>query len=109
MSSSDFKSSLKEMTAEFVVEMHDEWTEITLNVPAEISIKRCRYSPGCCASPAISDANIERAASSVAPEAKDLGGESGYRALRRLYECSGRSFLRDYLQRPSLRQATDDE
>ena len=35
MSSSDFKSSLKKMTAAFVVEMHDEWTEITLNVQTE--------------------------------------------------------------------------
>ena len=47
MSSSDFKSSLKQMTAEFVVEMHDEWTEITLNVPAEDLTRRCRYLPVC--------------------------------------------------------------
>ena len=77
MSSSDFKSSLKEMTAEFVVEMHDEWTEITLNVPAEDLDQALPIFAGLLRQPAISDANIERAASSVAPEAKDLGGESG--------------------------------
>ena len=35
MSSSDFKSTFEQMTAEFVVNLHDEWTEITLNVPTE--------------------------------------------------------------------------
>ena len=33
MSSSDFKSALEQMTAEFEVNLHDEWMEITLNVP----------------------------------------------------------------------------
>jgi len=76
-SSSDFKSSLKQMAAEFVVEMHDEWTEITLNVPAEDLDQALPIFAGLLREPAISDANIERAARSVAPEANDLGGESG--------------------------------
>ncbi|MCH8302822.1 MAG: insulinase family protein [Proteobacteria bacterium] len=76
-SSSDFKSSLKQMAAEFVVEMHDEWTEITLNVPAEDLDQALPIFAGLLRDPAISDANIERAARSVAPEANDLGGESG--------------------------------
>ncbi len=76
-SSSDFKSSLKQMTAEFVVEMHDEWTEITLNVPAEDLDQALPMFAGLLRHPAISGANIERAARSVAPEANDLGGESG--------------------------------
>jgi len=76
-SSSDFKSSLKQMAAELVVEMHDEWTEITLNVPAEDLDQALPMFAGLLRHPAISGANIERAARSVAPEANDLGGESG--------------------------------
>ena len=77
MSSSDFKSSLKQMAAEFLVEMHDEWTEITLNVPAEDLDQALPIFAGLLRHPAISGANIERAARSVGPEANDLGGESG--------------------------------
>lgn len=77
MSSSDFKSSLKQMTAEFVVEMHDEWTEIKLNVPAEDLDQALPIFAGLLRHPSISGANIERAARTVAPEANDLGGESG--------------------------------
>jgi predicted Zn-dependent peptidase len=76
-SSSDFEASLKQMTAEFVVEMHDEWTEITLNVPAEDLDQALSIFAGLLRDPAISEANIERAATGVTPEANDLGGESG--------------------------------
>ena len=77
MNSSDFKSSLKQMAAEFVVEMHDEWTEITLNVPAEDLDQALGMFAGLLRHPAISGANIERAAGNVAPQANDHGGESG--------------------------------
>jgi len=77
MSSSDFKASLKQMTADLAVEMHDEWTEITLNVPAEDLDQALPMFAGLLRQPAIGDANIERAARNVAPEAADLGGESG--------------------------------
>lgn len=73
----DFKNSLKRMTAELTVEMHDEWTEITLNVPAEDLDEALSVFTGLLRDPSISAANIERAASSAAPEAGDLGGESG--------------------------------
>ncbi|VUX56249.1 putative Zn-dependent peptidase [uncultured Woeseiaceae bacterium] len=76
-SSSDFEASLKQMTAEFVVEMHDEWTEITLNVPAEDLDQALSIFAALLRDPAISEANIERAATGVAPEVNDLGGESG--------------------------------
>jgi len=69
MSSSDFQSSLRQMAADFVVEMHDEWTEITLNVPAEDLDRALPIFGGLLRHPAISDANIERAAMSVAPVA----------------------------------------
>ena len=77
MSGGDFKSSLKLMAAEFVVEMHDEWTEITLNVPAEDLDQALAIFVGLLRSPAISSANIERAASNVAPQANDHSGETG--------------------------------
>lgn len=74
MSSSDFQSSLRQMAADFVVEMHDEWTEITLNVPAEDLDRALPIFAGLLRHPAISDANIERAAESVAPVARfDMG------------------------------------
>ena len=76
-SSSDFKSSLKQMTAEFVVEMHDEWTEITLNVPAEDLDQALRIFAGLLRHPAMSGANIQRAARSVTLKANDQGGETG--------------------------------
>jgi zinc protease len=77
MSSSDFKSSLKQMAAEFVVEMHDEWTEITLNVPAEDLDQALGMFAGLLRHPAISSANIERAARKFAPQTRDHGGDSG--------------------------------
>jgi len=73
----DFKAALKRMTAEFSVEMHDEWTEITLNVPAEDRDEALSMFAGLLRDPAISAANIERAASSAVPADSDLGGESG--------------------------------
>ena len=77
MSSDDFKASLRQMTADFVVEMHDEWTEIILNAPVEDLDQALPIFAGLLRHPSISDANIERAAGSGAPEAEDLGGESG--------------------------------
>jgi zinc protease len=77
MSSSDFKASLKQMTADYVVEMHDEWTEVTLNVPVEDLDQALALFAGLLRQPAISSANIKRAAESFAPEANDLSGESG--------------------------------
>ena len=77
MSSSDFKSSLEQMTADFVVDMHDEWTEITLNVPVEDLEEALSLFAGLLRHPSISDANIERASKGVAPVNSDLGGESG--------------------------------
>jgi zinc protease len=76
-SSSDFKASLRQMTAEFVVEMHDEWTEITLNVPTEDLDQALELFAGLLRDPAISDANIEHAARGIAPDAAELSGESG--------------------------------
>jgi zinc protease len=110
MSSSDFEASLKQMTAEFVVEMHDEWTEITLNVPAEDLDQALSIFAGLLRDPAISEANIERAATGVAPEANDLGGESG----AALYEGSmntavDRFYEIIYKDHPYGRRPTTDD
>jgi predicted Zn-dependent peptidase len=72
----NFKSSLDQMAAEFAVVMHDEWTEITLNVPREDLDQALPIFAGLLRRPAIAAANIDRAATSVEPES-DLGGESG--------------------------------
>ena len=90
MSNSEFKAGLKQMTAEYVVEMHDEWTEITLNVPAEDLDQALTLFAGLLQSPQISDANIERAASSVGRETDDSGAAlyegSMNEAVERFYE-----------------------
>ena len=77
MSNGDFKSSLKKMAAEFVVEMHDEWTEVTFNVLAEDLDQAMELFAGLLRHPAINAGNIERAAGNAAPQASDHGGESG--------------------------------
>jgi len=84
MGASEFKASLRQMTAEYVVEMHDEWTEVTLNVPAEDLDEALPLFAAVVRSPEISQTNIRRAAGSMGPEAEDLGGESG----AQLYEGS---------------------
>jgi len=96
MSSSDFRSGLKQMTAEYVVDLHDEWMEITLNVPAEDLDQALPLFAGLLRDPAISGENIDRAASGAAPKTSDLGGESGpalyegsmVAAVERFYEIN---------------------
>ena len=77
MSSSDFSSGLKQMTAEYVVALHDEWMEITLNVPTEDLDQALPIFAGLLRHPAICDANIARPATSAAPEPGDPGAETG--------------------------------
>lgn len=74
---SEFQSALKAMTAEFNVDMHDEWTEITLNVPVEDLDQALPMFAGLVRQPAVNNANLERAAARAAPDGEDLGGESG--------------------------------
>ncbi len=110
MSSTDFKDRLKQMVAEFVVEMHDEWVEVTLNVPAEDLDQALPMFAGLLRHPAISGVNIERAARGVAPEAKDLGGESG----PTLYEGSMSAAVKHfydiiYAGHPNGRRPTTDD
>ena len=73
----DFKRRLRAMTADFTVAMHDEWTEISLNVPTQDLDEALGIFAGLLRSPEINLASIERAARSAAPAARDLGGESG--------------------------------
>lgn len=72
-----FKATLKEMTAKFTVDMHDEWTEISMNVPTEDLRRAISLFAKLIRTPAISTNNIERAAESAKPQADDLGGEDG--------------------------------
>jgi len=68
MGGSQFKASLRQMAAEFVVDMHDEWTEITLNVMTEDLDQALPIFAGLLRNPEITDANIDRAAGSVAAD-----------------------------------------
>lgn len=61
MSAEEFEDSLKRMTAQYSVVMHDEWTEITLNVPTEDLEEALDLFTGKLTSPIIQQDNIEAA------------------------------------------------
>jgi len=73
----EFKAALKAMTANYTVAMHDEWTEISLNVPVEDLDAAMSLFAGVLRAPGISRENIESVAMAIAPEANDLQGEDG--------------------------------
>jgi predicted Zn-dependent peptidase len=73
----DFAAALGRMTAEITVAMHDEWTEVSLDVPVEDLAEAMDLFAAVLQSPSITDASIERAARAVGGDAADLGGESG--------------------------------
>ena len=77
MGAGEFQSVLEAMTAQYTVRMHDEWTEISLNVPVEDFDRALDMFANLLRNPAISDAGIDRASRSAAPATRDLGGESG--------------------------------
>ena len=77
MDAAEFALTLEHMTAQYVVRTHDEWTEITLNVPVEDLERALEMFAGLLRNPSISYTNIERASRGAAPSGKDLGGESG--------------------------------
>ena len=73
----DFKRLLRQMTARYTVEMHDEWTEISLNVPTEDMDEALRLFAAVIQSPALLSENIDKFASKTGAANSDLGGESG--------------------------------
>lgn len=73
----EFRQALELMTARYTVDMHDEWTEITLNVPVEDIDSALTLFAGVIMRPAIGEFALERAADKAAPGGDDLGGESG--------------------------------
>lgn len=77
LSADDFKASLKTMTAEYTVEMHAEWTEVSLNVPLEDLDRALSIFAGIIRAPGISAENINRVALAAASETGDLQGEDG--------------------------------
>lgn len=77
LSGDAFRTALKNMTADFMVEMHDEWTEISINVPTEDLDQAMSLFAELLRRPALSSANIDRAAERAKPNTHDLGGEDG--------------------------------
>jgi zinc protease len=72
------------MTAKYGVQLNDEWTEVTLNVPVEDLDQALELFASILQKPLISKENIDRASGITGAEGKDLGGESG----AQLYEGS---------------------
>ena len=72
-----FRDALTRMTAEFTVAMHDEWTEISLNVPVEDMDEALTMFADLLNSPAITQDALGLAAKNAAPSARDLAAESG--------------------------------
>jgi zinc protease len=77
------QAALKRMTAELSVEMHDEWTEIALNVPAEDLDQALSIFADMLRTPAISAANIASAAADAAPAPVDASLDA---AVDRFYD-----------------------
>lgn len=77
LSPDEFKATLKAMTADYRVEMHAEWTEVSLNVPVDDLDQAMSLFADIVRTPGISSENISRVALAVAPEANDLQGEDG--------------------------------
>jgi predicted Zn-dependent peptidase len=74
----EFRMQLDRMTAEYRVDMHQEWTEVSLNVPSEDLDDALPLFAALLISPSVSASDIERVASRVESEGdNDLGGESG--------------------------------
>ena len=73
----EFQKTLNYMTAEYSVSMHDEWTEVTLNVPLEDLDAALPLFAKIIRGPAIDNDALERAKLKAAPGGKDLSGESG--------------------------------
>jgi zinc protease len=74
---SEFSSAIRAMTGKYTVTLHDEWLEISLNVPSEDRSAALDWFAATIRNPAIGDAAIERAAKKASPSGSDLGGESG--------------------------------
>ncbi len=78
LSPDEFKTELTRMTAAYRVDMHDEWTEISLNVPSEDLPQALTLFAGLIQAPAISATNIHGAALGAMPATRDdLAGEDG--------------------------------
>jgi len=92
MDPGEFKTLLEHMTADYTVLVHDEWLEITLNVPSEDLHRALPLFAGILRSPQITMGNIEQAAMQAAPAATDLSGESG----AALYEGSLDAAVRQF-------------
>lgn len=60
MNRTDFAAALEQMTAEYTVDLHDDWTEVTLNVPVVDLERALIVFAGLLRDPAISNANVER-------------------------------------------------
>ena len=73
----EFLATLERMTADYTVELHDEWMEITLNVPVGDLDAALGLFAGLLRSPLIGAANIDNAARGTAPQAGAPTGESG--------------------------------
>jgi len=76
-SPAEFKRLLRHMTARYTVDMHDEWMEISLNVPTEDLDAALPLFAAVIQSPALSSESIDKFASNRGSSGSDLGGESG--------------------------------
>ena len=72
-----FVAALSSMTADYRVELHDEWLEISLNVPSEDLDTALDWFSSIVNRPSIGQIAITRAARKASRAATDLGGESG--------------------------------
>jgi len=74
---SEFAEALRFMTAEYSIDMHEEWTEITMNVPSEDLGTALKLFAGVISAPRISERAIEKAMAGARESSPDLAAESG--------------------------------
>jgi zinc protease len=91
-SPAEYRAMLDAMAAEYTVRMHDEWTEISLNVPTEDLDAALPLFAAIVTSPRITESSLQNAAKQAAPDAADHGAESG----TALYEGSLTMAVEDF-------------
>ncbi len=72
-----FRDQLRGMTAEYKVDLHDDWMEVTLNVPAEDLEAALTLFRETLFNPVMSQAAIDGARDKTPADESDLGAESG--------------------------------
>ena len=105
----EFKGVLRLMAAEFSVEMHDEWTEISLNIPKEDLDIALPIFTALIRSPAVTDATLANVSGKVEAEIGSVEALSMSSATFALAEAVERFYEVLYADHPYGRRPTVED